>query len=167
MDVVNNVTVSAGVRLIILDVVLFIIGCLALLIAKSFPQFMPFWVTLSLGMFIIIFITIFHYYYSEKRIKQAEKQQKDNIVPGYCPDYWTKAQDPISGKLICKNGYSVKNADNQTISYKFSDPSVPESIDMETVNKSTNAFKCKAYATSLQFPAPWMEMKAKCDAVTY
>ena len=163
----NNVATWAGLRLVVLDVVLFMIGCISLLAAKTYPAFLPFWVTVSLGTFVVIFITIFQYYYSETRQKEAEKRQKDNIIPGYCPDYWTKAQDPLTGKMICRNGFATRNGDGDVVTYKFTDPSVPETIDIETVSKSTNAYKCKAYATNLQFPAPWMEMKAKCDAVTY
>ena len=163
----NTPAISAGLKLVAFDAFLFVLSCVSLLMAKTFPAFMVFWMTVSFGTFIILLLTIVHFYFSERSERAAENRQKDNIVPGYCPDYWTKAIDDKSGKIICKNGFRSRDLDGKTVSYRFTDPSVPETLDVENVAKTTNAFKCKAYGSSLQFGAPWMEMKARCDSVAY
>jgi hypothetical protein len=157
----------AGLKLVGYDALLFVIGCIGLLMAKAFPHFMTFWATVSLGAFIILFLTIMHFYFSERALSKAQKKQKDNIIPGYCPDYWTKVVDPSTGKVVCKNGFSTKTSDGKTMTIRFSDSSVPDKIDIQTVATSTNAYKCNLYGSVIQFPAPWMEMKAKCDGVAF
>jgi hypothetical protein len=163
----NAVGSSGGVKLVVFDIVLFVISCVALFMAKAFPAFMLFWITISFGSFVVLLLTVLQYYFSERSLRAAEKRQKENIVPGYCPDYWTKAIDNATGKVICKNGFTGRDKDGNAIGYRFADASVPETLDVENVAKTTNAYKCKAYGSSMQFAAPWMEMKARCESVAY
>lgn len=163
----SSPSASAGLKLVAYDSVLFVLGCVTLLMAKAFPSYMLFWITCSFGFFIVLLLTIMHWYLNERSEREKERRQRDNIVPGYCPDFWTKAIDQATGKVVCRNGFVGKDADGRKVTYKFSDPSVPDTIDIHNVAKTTNAFKCKAYGSSLQFSAPWMEMKARCESVAY
>ena len=155
-----------GTALVVFDAALFVAGCMALYFSRTFPPFAIFWVTVSLGAFVIILTTVLQYWMSERTRSFREKKTNQNIVPGYCPDYWTKAFDD-KGNVVCNNGFSFQDANGETTTYKFSDPKVPATIQLNGIKDSTNANKCATSGSVTNFPAPWMEIKAKCSSVSF
>jgi hypothetical protein len=111
--------------------------------------------------------TVSYYFVVETHQEEARKQAQ-NIVPGYCPDYWTKGFDG-KGDVVCKNGFTGTTNEGQKVTYKFvsDDKPVPESIVLNDITTHTNTNKCNTYGNPINFPTPWLEMRAKCDVVTF
>jgi hypothetical protein len=157
----------SGAWLLGYDVIIFIIGVIATRMAKFYPGYAIFWITLALGLFVVLIASMVHFVISANESRKSELKQQANIVPGYCPDYWTKTFDDPNKNVVCKNGFSNKDSHGRVITYKFSDPKIQDKINLVEVSKATNAYKCNAYGNSIQFPSPWLELKAKCEVVTF
>ena len=155
----------SGTWLLGYDVMLFFLAIAAARLAKFYPGYAIFWITLAVGLFIVLIASMVHFIISANEDRRKEAKQQANIVPGYCPDYWTKTFD--NKNVVCKNGFAHKDLRGRIMSYKFSDPKVPDKINLGDVSKATNAYKCNTYGNSLQFPSPWLELKAKCEVVTF
>jgi hypothetical protein len=161
-------TTPSNITIGIFMVFLFGFGSLTLIMGSAFPDFQIFWITVSLGVFIVLAISAVSYFFIASQYEDEAKKQAKNIVPGYCPDYWTKGFD-LTGKVVCKNGFTGKTHDGKTITYKFVNPDtkVPEAIALDDLANSTNTHKCNMYSNPIRFAAPWLEMRSKCDLVTF
>jgi hypothetical protein len=157
----------SGAWLLAYDVVLFVVGVTATRMAKFYPGYSIFWITLALGLFIVLIASMVHFVISANEARKREKKQQANIVPGYCPDYWTKTFDEENKNVVCKNGFSHKDKHGRVVTYKFSDPRLQDKINLVEISKASNAYKCNAYGNSIQFPSPWLELKAKCEVVAF
>lgn len=155
----------SGTWLLAYDIVIFVLAVTAARMAKFFPGYSIFWITLALGLFIVLIASMVHFIITANESRKKETKQQTNIVPGYCPDYWTKAFE--DNNVVCKNGFSNKDRHGRIVTYKFTDPKVADKINLGEVSKSTNAYKCNTYGNSIQFPSPWLELKAKCEVVSF
>ena len=152
--------------LVAYDVMLFFMCVIASRMAKFYPGYAIFWITLALGLFVVLIATMINFVIASNERRKAELRQQGNIVPGYCPDYWTKAFDDKKN-VVCNNGFATKDANGRMITYKFSDPKVRDTVSLAEITKSTNPYKCNTYGNPVLFPAPWLELKAKCEVVSY
>jgi hypothetical protein len=167
-DTIAGYPNDASVWLAVALVALFAIGCICLALASFFPNYQIFWITISFGVFVILAITSGSYYLVVATKQDEERKQAKNIVPGYCPDYWTKGFD-AKGNVVCKNGFTGTTHEGHNVTYKFIslDKTIPESITLNDISKIGNTAKCNSFGNQIKFPAPWLEMHAKCDSVTY
>jgi hypothetical protein len=159
---------DTNVWLAIVLVTMFVVGCICLALATSFPNFQIFWITISFGVFVTLAITAGSYYLVVATKQDDAQKQSKNIVPGYCPDYWTKGFD-AKGNVVCKNGFRGRMPDGREVAYTFAnlDKPIPASITLNDIGKFNNTSKCNSFGNPIKFPAPWLEMHAKCDTVTY
>jgi hypothetical protein len=156
---------SSAVITIMIELVLFGLALLFVQLSKSYDGFIVFNLTLAIGMFILLITTTINYIFNKYQEAKTKRILQENIVTGYCPDYWTKSFDE-QNNVVCKNGFaSTLNGD--LVRYTFSDPKVPSSISLNTITNSANTSKCNMYGNDDQFPAPWLEMKVKCDKTVY
>jgi hypothetical protein len=154
-----------GFQLILFNIALLAVVMGMMYLALKYKHYQMFYTIMGLGLIVIMLTSFVQYFVAVRNDKEDAKRQQGSIVPSYCPDYWTKSVDG-SGKVVCRNGFSTKNAFGQTISYSFSDPKVPKTIDLNVITDTTNTNKCFMYGNPIQFPCPWLEMKNKCDALT-
>jgi hypothetical protein len=154
-----------GFQLILFNIVLLVMTMGMMYLALKYSEYKMFYTILGLGLIVVMLASFVQYFFAVRGEKEDARRQQGSIVPSYCPDYWTKSAD-ASGKMVCHNGFSTKNEFGQTVTYRFSDPKVPKTIDLNVITDTTNTNKCFMFGNPIQFPAPWLEMKNKCDAQT-
>lgn len=149
--------------LIVFDLMLAAIVCVLFLLIGVYPRLKLFLVTMIIGCVTVILYTLVNLYRKSRAQNALEKKQQLNIIPGQCPDYWTRA---LTGdKLICQNRFSTIDEQNKPVTYSFTAKQVPTQIVLNDVANITNPKKCDAYGSPAAFGAPWVEMQQKCQAL--
>lgn len=82
---------------------IFSILLLLLLFVKGFKTYLPFIITLEVGIFVIIAICIIQIILNERLFDKLKKNNSFNINFSSCPDYYTKRD--IGTTEICSNEY--------------------------------------------------------------
>ncbi len=95
-------TILAGIVSVILLVLLFF---------KDFRKYLPFIVTLEIGIFTMIAWCIIQIYINEKALAKLRKNLDYQISFSTCPDYFTKRI--IGDKEICSNEYIYIDGNKQ------------------------------------------------------
>ncbi len=146
-----------GIWLLIYNIILFATACILLYIGvKVMPLYKVFAITFLVGVLLINLHSGFRYYSYERERKKAEEQQRMNIVPGYCPDYWTRKYD---GKnVVCKNEYVGLTNENEPMVYKFA--GTQQNINLNEVAKMKNEEKCRQYVNP---QTSWLELQSRCQ----
>ena len=90
---------------------------LVLLMFKDFRKFLPFIITLEVGIFAIIATCITTIFLNESVLDKLKKQMGYQISFSNCPDYYTKRI--IGDKEICSNEYVYFNEKKQPFIMKI------------------------------------------------
>lgn len=90
---------------------------LLLLLFKDFKKYLPFIVTLEVGIFAIIATCIITIFVNESVLNKLKKQMGYQISFTSCPDYYTKRT--IGDKEICSNDYVYFNDKKQPFIMKI------------------------------------------------
>ena len=146
--------------MIIFNLVLAATICVLLLVINVYPGLKAFFVTLIFACIVVLILGFYRLYRKNRDRSKLERKQLKNIIPGQCPDYWTRS---ISGdKLVCKNEFVTTDAMGQPVKYSFTGKQVPSQIVLNDVASLANPKKCDSFGSSLAFGAPWVEMQQKC-----
>jgi hypothetical protein len=149
-----------NIIMIIFNLVLAATICLLLLAINVYPGLKVFFVTTIIACIFVLLLGLYKLYQKGRDRAKLERKQQKNIIPGQCPDYWTRS---INGdKLICKNEFVTMGANNEPVKYSFTGKLVPKTIILNDVASLANAKKCDSFGSALAFGAPWVEMQQKC-----
>lgn len=146
--------------LIIFNLVVSAAICVLLLAINVYPGLKVFFVTTIFALIAILFFGFYRLYRKSRNNAKLEKKQQKNIIPGQCPDYWTRSV--MGDKLVCKNEFITKDVKGKSIKYSFTGKQVPAQIILNDVASLANPKKCDSFGSSLAFGAPWVEMQQKC-----
>ena len=146
--------------LIIFNLVVSAAICVLLLAINVYPGLKVFFVTTIFALIAILFFGFYRLYRKSRNNAKLEKKQQKNIIPGQCPDYWTRSV--MGDKLVCKNEFITKDAKGKSIKYSFTGKQVPKQIILNDIASLANPKKCDSFGSPLAFGAPWVEMQQKC-----
>lgn len=149
--------------LIIFDLVLGGLICLLLLAIGIYPGLKVALATLIAGCIVILFYTFYKLYQKNALRAKLERKQLQNIVPGQCPDYWTRTI--VGDKLMCKNEFITSDDRGRNAKYTFTGKQVPNLVTLNDVASLDNTKKCDAFGSPMAFGAPWVEMQQKCQTL--
>lgn len=149
--------------LIIFDLLLAGLICILLLAIGIYPGLKVAFATLIAGCVVILFYTFYKLYQKNAQRAVLEKKQLYNIVPGQCPDYWTRTI--VGDKLMCKNEFITSDGRGNTTKYSFTGKQVPSLVTLNDVAALDNTKKCDAFGSPVAFGAPWVEMQQKCQTL--
>ena len=169
------------------------LALLTALFFDIFKQYIPFIITVEIGIFAIIIYSIYRIYTNEKRYDQIKNDRNFAINFRQCPDYYVTKT--IDDKTICSNEYIMENkyrkkemikiypADVEgSTSYTFpsvhnpnfvnsANPQEKFEIDSFAANPTlpTNQKKCEAvFGNNNQFvhysKLPWTSVKSRCNS---
>jgi hypothetical protein len=164
------------------------LGILIFMFFKPAAKLFPFLITVEIGIFLIIIVTITQIVLAEKEKNKYKNQKNFTINFTSCPDYYIERN--VGDKKICSNEYIVqdKNKVNYIMkilpvegSYSFPDTHNPsystdsahDKFDNLVIANSAalkdNAGKCAAiFGRNDSFIAysqiPWSGVQARCDA---
>lgn len=166
------------------------LGILIFMFFKPAAKLFPFLITVEIGIFLIIIVTITQIIIAEKERNKYKNKKNFSINFTSCPDYYIERS--VDGKQICSNEYIVENENKVSHimkilpaegSYSFPDmhnPSYTDGTDkaedkfnnLIIANSAVlkdNAEKCAAvFGRNDSFTAyshiPWNGVQARCDA---
>jgi hypothetical protein len=154
---------SKGVYLLIYNLAIFAIACGLLFVIKHKPEYKIGSIIIVVGIVIANISSIINYRMYEAKLKKLRDKQLENIVLGYCPDYWTKkliqGSDGVN-EMVCANEFKVQTEDGEKeITYRFGNAGTTPQVSLEELNGETNVQKCnEAWVNDV----PWVELKNKC-----
>jgi hypothetical protein len=85
----------------------FSLGLFAILFIEGGKQFLPFVVTVEIGLFLIIAYCIWLIVVREKFLDNQKDPKNYNMKFDICPDYYIKRYDETKKKFFCSNEYTV------------------------------------------------------------
>jgi alpha-galactosidase/6-phospho-beta-glucosidase family protein len=158
---------SPGLWLFIFNVVVFLVACLILIIGVKFvPSVRIFSIALLVGVLLVNAHSAFRYWQYDKDKKKQRLQQQLNIVPGHCPDYWTKTIR--DNKVYCKNSFVGLDAKGDPLSYRFGNQKTANEVGLNTIASMKNEEKCRIYGNStVDGAVPWVELQNKCGVGSF
>jgi hypothetical protein len=164
------------------------LGILIFMFFKPAAKLFPFLITVEIGIFLIIIVTITQIILAEKERNRYKNQKNFTINFTSCPDYYIERN--VGDKKICSNEYIVQDKNKVDYimkilpvegSYSFPETHTPsyltdsadDKFDNLVIANSTalkgNAEKCAAlFGRNDAFTAyshiPWSSVQARCDA---
>lgn len=164
------------------------LGILIFMFFKPAAKLFPFLITVEVGIFLIIIITIIQIIRAEKARAKYKNQKNFTINFTSCPDYYIERS--IDGKRICSNEYIVEDKNKASYimkilpaqdSYSFppthnpsyTGDSAGDKFDNLVIANSSalkdNAEKCAAVlgrndAFISYSQIPWTGVQARCDS---
>jgi len=139
---------------------------------KAMQPFMYFFLTVEMGLIIIVTISLVAIVKYEKRMEAERKRIADSVVSvSACPDYYEQVIIPSgehAGKTVCNNQFNTSDGKYE---YKFlyQDDDVQEKLD--SINLDDLAMKkklsdvCSTLNNNVYSHMPWTDLKTKCDVV--
>lgn len=160
-----------GVWLLIFNVFVFVVACSLLFVIKHQPDYKIGLIIVIIGLIGINIHSMFRYWSYEKWIKNMKDVQNANIVPAYCPDYWSR--EDSGDTVLCRNKFEFKTDDEQVGTIRFGDSKTPDTYDLNTLSGLNNQKKCWNTVGSIDKVSnptlssagmPWVDMQTKCSA---
>jgi hypothetical protein len=143
-------------------ILLFIGACVCLYLTKVKPEYTILLYVVGFGCLLVIFHIILRYIWLREKIKKLQLRQIKNIVPYYCPDYWSKTVKP-KGNSTCRNEFVVQNniENGEVNTYRFGTATTPTEITLQELAKMKNSDKCDKIQ---KYRTPWVDMEMRCGA---
>lgn len=142
---------------IIYNAILFVVACALLgLAVPRLPLYKIAITSIALGIIAINVLTMVLFYVNEQQVAAMKKTQQANIVPAYCPDYWTKAT--TTKGVTCQSTYAPPSKQGQKV-YTFGTDQDPKNFDLGALAAMPNNDKCNMITAS---KISWVDMRNKC-----
>jgi hypothetical protein len=148
-----------GYITIMYNVVIFAVACIMLILGHYYPEYKAFIIITSIGIVLVNIHSMLRFYWNNKHRKKLEQQRK-NIVPSYCPDYWVKESTPSGSQ--CKNEFVVAAEPLEDKGERiYTIGPDKKTIGLQQYADKTNSIKCMDYKTGNY---PWIDVDNKCKA---
>jgi hypothetical protein len=151
-----------GYKTVLYNILIFFIACIALYLVKIKPDYKIFLVIVFVGIIFINIHSMMRYYWYSRSKEKEENQQRRNIVPDHCPDYWNKIH--TEDGIKCENKFiEIPDlADEDEIrTIQLGDEKTEPYFYLEAVAKMSNQDKCNKFSTQ---NIPWLDLTTKCEA---
>ena len=139
---------------------------------KALQPFMYFFLTVELGLIIIVSLALVAIVKYEKRMDAERKRINDSIISvSACPDYYQQVIIPSgenAGKTVCNNEFQTSDG---KYAYKFIYPSDDIQEKLDSINLDDLALKkkltdvCGTLSNGVYNNMPWTDLRTKCDVV--
>lgn len=144
---------------------------LVALFFKVMQPFMYFFLTVELGLIVIVTLTLYAIVKYDNRMTDEKKRISQSVISvSACPDFYEQVivpSGPDAGNTVCTNKFQT--SDNKyTYKYIYTDTQQTEldsiNIDKLVVNKKITE-ACAAVNSAPYSQMPWTDLRAKCSVV--
>lgn len=138
---------------------------------KIMQPFMYFFLTVEIGLVVIVTVALVAIVKYDKRMDNERKKITDAVVSvTACPDFYEQVivpDGPDAGQVVCNNSF-VTSDGKYTYKYIYGDANQSEldSINMDKLvikKKITDA--CHTIDTAPYADVPWTDLRAKCSVM--
>lgn len=165
-----NFKTKPGVWLLIFNVFVFLIACGLLFAIKNKPDYKVGLIVMIVGILFVNIHSMFRYRWYEQLLKKMKDIQNANIVPSYCPDYWSR--EDKGNTTICRNKFTFQADEDQVGTIRFGNAKTPDTYDLNVLSGQDNQHKCWSTVgsvdtnnhTAMSAGTPWLDMQTKCSA---
>ena len=141
------------IKSIVFNVLVFALACGLIYMAKTTPEYKVGLGVLAALLYLINVRCIVQMLLEWSERDKRKKRQENNIVTGYCPDYWTKGFNE-KNQVVCKPTFYYKGHEGST-KYIFGE----QDLVLNDFNEMKNNEKCDLLQRR---NIPWIDMKRKC-----
>lgn len=138
---------------------------------KVMQPFMYFFLTVEVGLIVIVTVSLAAIVKYEKRMAAEKKRVADSVISvSSCPDFYEQVIIPDgenAGDTVCTNKFQTSDG-KYTYKYIYTEADQPQlnniNLDKLVIKKKITE-ACGTVASAPYTRMPWTDMRAKCDAV--